>query len=154
IMRQNPTAKRLKPLPITGEQPSPPSSQEIKQAVDGYLSWLDRQPLSPATRRRYQTRALQSGDWLASTQLDADPLTDSLGRDYAVRDFKGWLKQRKYSPATVNLAMAALDSFYRHLGLGSPQVRRETLPAQSPRALSSDEQKSLLRALERRGQPR
>jgi site-specific recombinase XerD len=47
--------------------------------------------------------------------------------------------------------LAGLDSFYRHLGLGPPDVRREDLAAQAPRALSPDEQRDLLRAVERRG---
>jgi integrase/recombinase XerC len=46
-----------------------------------------------------------------------DPLADPHARDYAVRDFKGHLKQRRYSPSTVNLALAALDNFYRFVGL-------------------------------------
>jgi integrase/recombinase XerC len=49
----------------------------------------------------------------------------------------------------VNLALAAVDSFYRYLGLGSATVRREELPAAAPRALDADEQRRLLREAER-----
>jgi len=49
----------------------------------------------------------------------------------------------------VNLTLAALDHFYRFLGLGSAQVRREDLPQAAPRALSVEETRRLLRAAER-----
>jgi integrase/recombinase XerC len=67
-----------------------------------------------------------------------------------VRDFKGHLKEQRYSPRSVNLALAALDNFYRFMGLGSPSVRREELPNEAPRALDLDSQRRLLRAIERR----
>jgi len=53
-----------------------------------------------------------------------------------------------WKPASVNLALAALDSFYSYLGLGRPVVRREELPGRAPRALSSEDQRRLLRSAE------
>ena len=50
---------------------------------------------------------------------------------------------------SVNLALAALDSFYAQLGLGRPVVRREDLPPRAPRALSEEQQRRLLRMCER-----
>jgi len=41
----------------------------------------------------------------------------------------------RWKSASVNLALAALDSFYTQLGLGRPIVRREGLPARAPRAI-------------------
>jgi len=38
---------------------------------------------------------------------------------------------RKAKPASVNLSLAALDHFYRFLGLDPPDVAREDLPARS-----------------------
>ncbi len=42
-----------------------------------------------------------------------------------------------------------MDHFYGFLGMEQAQVRREDLPHQSPRALTPDEQKNFLRAVER-----
>jgi integrase/recombinase XerC len=84
--------------------------------------------------------------------LGADPLADLAARDYAARDFKRFLKsERALGPASVNLALAAVDHLYRQLGLGRANVRRESLPVAAPRALSRDEQRVLLRAAERAG---
>lgn len=84
--------------------------------------------------------------------LGADPLADLAARDYAARDFKRFLKsERALGPASVNLALAAVDHLYRQLGLGRANVRRESLPLAAPRALSRDEQRRLLRAAERAG---
>jgi len=58
-------------------------------------------------------------------------------------------KVQRWKPASVNLALAALDSFYSHLGLGRPVVRREELPGRAPRALSPEDQRRLLRSAER-----
>lgn len=79
-----------------------------------------------------------------------DPLEDPHARDYAARDFKAHLKTvRRARPSSVNLSLAAVDNFYRFLGMGKPEVRREELPGAAPRALSPEEQKRFLRAVER-----
>ena len=79
-----------------------------------------------------------------------NPLTDAHARDYAVRDFKSHLKTvRRAKPASVNLALAAVDHFYRYLGAGRPDVRREELAQAAPRALSPEELRRFLRAVER-----
>jgi len=49
----------------------------------------------------------------------------------------------------VNLSLAAIDNFYRFMGLGKPDVGREDLPGVAPGALSPEEQKKFLRAVER-----
>ena len=49
----------------------------------------------------------------------------------------------------MNLAFAALDSFYTQLGLGRPVVRREDLPKSAPRAFTEEQQRRLLRIAER-----
>ena len=78
------------------------------------------------------------------------PLHDPFARDYAVRDFKRYLKtERKAKPASVNLALAAIDHFYQFLGLDRVRVQREDLPKLSPRSLKPEEQKAFLRAVER-----
>jgi len=70
-------------------------------------------------------------------------------RDHAARDFKRYLKlERGWKPASVNLALAAVDHFNRFLGLGPAIVSREQLAQTAPRALSGEEQRALLRATE------
>jgi integrase len=49
----------------------------------------------------------------------------------------------------LNLALSAVDHFYRHLRMDRANVRREELPRVAPRALDRDEQRLLLRAAER-----
>ncbi len=78
----------------------------------------------------------------------AAALRDPRARDLAGRDFKRELKARGRKPSSVNLALAAVDHFNRFLGLGAANVRREELAAAAPRALSEEEQRSLLRAAE------
>lgn len=105
------------------------SKREYLRNVEAFCAWL--------------TAAGEAG-W------GGDPLADPLARDYAARDFKRFLKvEQGLRPASVNLALASLDSLYRCLGLGRPNVRREELPQAAPRALGVDEQRRLLRAAER-----
>jgi site-specific recombinase XerD len=56
---------------------------------------------------------------------------------------------RRLSAASVNLALAAVDHLYAHLGMDRANVRREELPKLAPRALDRDEQRLLMRAVER-----
>jgi integrase/recombinase XerC len=71
-------------------------------------------------------------------------------RDYAIRDYKTYLKtERQAKPTSVNLALAAIDHFHQFIGNDRPQIQRESLPAQAPRALKPEEQKAFLRAAER-----
>jgi integrase/recombinase XerC len=78
---------------------------------------------------------------------DSDALADPFARDYAVRDFKRHLKlERRWSPASVNLALAAVDHFLRFVGVGAAEVSRERLPQAAPRALEGDELLAFVRA--------
>ncbi|MDP8931030.1 MAG: tyrosine-type recombinase/integrase [Actinomycetota bacterium] len=128
----------------------------VGEPLAACTTWLSKQPLAEHTRRTYGTRVAQFLEWLAGYWCEAgDPMADPHARDYAVRDFKRHLKtQRKLAASTVNLTLAAIDHFYRHLGLEPAGVRREDLPSLSPRALDEDEQRRLLRAVERRGDAR
>jgi len=133
--------------------PSVPLSAEAapERCFTAYCHWLARQPLAANTRRAYQTQVRQYCASLVTTPAEfGDPLRESHARDYAVRDYKLLLKTARHArPTTVNLVLAALDSFYQFLGLGRPNVRREDLPQQAPQALAPDEQKRFLRAVER-----
>src|SRR6266704_3837265 len=126
-------------------------TETLEQTLTAYDTWLDRQPLAAKTRVAYRFQVHQYGAYLAQCSPTADdPLRTPFARDYAVRDYKTYLKtERKAKPASVNLALAAIDHFYQFLGRARPNVQREDLPEQSPRALKPAEQKAFLRAVER-----
>jgi site-specific recombinase XerD len=117
----------------------------------GYLEWLEGRPLAARSRQAYGHQVRRYLAWLgARSPVDGDPLAEGGARDWAVRDYKRHLKAvERWKPASVNLALAALDSFYTQLGLGRPVVRREDLPASAPRALTEEQQRRLLRMAER-----
>ena len=124
------------------------------EALAGYERWLSGLPLAERTRREYLRWVRLFCGWLTDgldrQAVGADPLVDRRARDYAARDFKRFLKlERALGPASVNLALAAVDHLYGHLGLDRANVRREELPRVAPRALDRDEQRRLLRAIER-----
>ena len=121
---------------------------ELPELVERYEVWLERQPLSERTRREYARQVAGFAEWLgADPALDGDALADSFARDYAARDFKRHLKlERRWSPASVNLALAAVDHFFRFVGLGAADVTRERLPQAAPRALDSEEVLAFVRA--------
>lgn len=116
-----------------------------------YEVWLNKQPLSAHTRRAYRTQVRQFCVYLDQADGEyGDPIEDEHARNYAVRDYKAYLKTvRKRKPATVNIALAAIDNLYRFLQMSPADVKREDLPQQAPRALTEDEQKRFLRAVER-----
>lgn len=121
-----------------------------------YEHWLARQPLSEQTRRAYLRAARQYLDFVARAEREhGDPLRDGAARDYAVRDFKRHLKRaRKAKPSSINLALAAIDNLYRYAGLGAPNVTREALPQQAPRALEQADLRRFIRTVEALGTPR
>jgi site-specific recombinase XerD len=125
--------------------------ETLEQTLAAYDAWLDRQPLAAKTRSAYRLQVHQYGAYLAQRPPTADdPLRTPFARDYAIRDYKTYLKtERQAKPTSVNLALAAIDHFHQFIGNDRPQVSRERLPAQAPRALKPEEQKALLRAIER-----
>jgi integrase/recombinase XerC len=133
--------------PATGPTPA------IAAAYDG---WLERQPLADQTRRAYRRAVGQYLDFLdREARRPGNPLTEPHARDLAARDFKRHLKHdRNAQPSSVNLALAAVDHFYRFRAMGPPLVARETLPKQAPRALDHAELRRFLRAAERFAPPR
>ena len=151
-MRRSGTLKRGKTTYDNRKQTAPPlAAAELGRVTAGYQLWLVRQPLSPNTRRTYLGRVRQYCAYLRASGNDyGNPLSDLHARDYAIRDFKSHLKKsRKAKPATINLTLAAPDNLYLFLGLGRPNVRREDLPKEAPRALEPEEQKRFMRAVER-----
>src|SRR6266496_4019128 len=125
--------------------------ETLEQTFAAYDAWLDRQPLAAKTRVAYRLQVHQYGTYLAQRPPTSDdPLHTPFARDYAIRDYKTYLNtKRQAKPTSVNLALAAIDHFHQFIGNDRPQVQRESLPAQAPRALKPEEQKAFLRAVER-----
>ncbi len=119
------------------------------EVLAGYVGALAAAPLSGQTRRTYASKVRQYLVWLAGADLDGDPLGAPHGRDWAVRDYRGYLQSvLKRSPATISNALAAVDDFYSRRGLGPARARRAELPAAAPRALTGKAQIRYLRAVQ------
>jgi len=129
--------------------------EALADRLQGYRQHLLGLPLAPATRRAYAGRVGGYLAWLAeldpvSRRRQGDPFRHGHARDYTVRDYRTHLiDTRKAKPASVNLTLAALDSFYRWVGLGPARIRRDELPQAAPRALTVEQTRRLLRAAER-----
>lgn len=115
----------------------------------GYQDYLARLPLSGHTKRNYLGRIKAYLEWLAASPEGTQALEDAHERDFFIRDYKAHLLLSGRSSATVNAALASLDSFYQHLGLGPAKIRRQDLPAQAPKALEADEQRRFIREVMR-----
>ncbi|MGD0880100.1 MAG: tyrosine-type recombinase/integrase [Acidimicrobiales bacterium] len=111
-----------------------------------YVARLDRRAMSEHTRRAYRGSVRRYLAWLQGRPDAAEALVDPMARDFSVKDFRRDLKDGKRAPATVNATLAAVDDFYRSLGLGPSAVGRDSLPARAPRALSDQELRSVIRA--------
>ena len=123
---------------------------DVERVLAGYRRWLARQPLAERTRDAYVAQVRGFLAWLADSEHGAAGLTEPQVRDWAVRDYKRWVKAapRRWAPASVNQALAALDNVYRHLGAGRPQVGREELPRLAPHALDTGQQRVFLRTVD------
>ena len=136
-----------------------PSNELLKAAYakfGKYKAWLEKQPFSAHSRRAYRSRVNHYLVFLSSANGEySDALDDPKERDFAVRDYKLYLKRTlKMQPTSVNSALTAIDSFYQYLGMEPVKVKREDLPQLAPRALSKEEQKRFVRAAERCRRPK
>ena len=123
-----------------------PVDGDVRDAVARYLEDLQRAPLALRTREAYASHVGAYGRWLTGSPEAAAALVGPRARDHAARDFKRHLKlERGWKPASVNLALAAVDHFNRFLGLGPAIVSREPLAQAAPRALSVEEQRAAAR---------
>jgi integrase/recombinase XerC len=120
-----------------------------------YVEALAAAPLAPQSRRTYASKVRQYLAWVGAAEVDADPLTSTDGRDWAMRDYRSHLQVvLKRSPATVNNALAAVDDFYIRQGLGPGSAVRIEIPAAAPRALGTRAQLRYLRAVQACPSPR
>lgn len=119
--------------------------------LDKYKTWLSRQGLSEHSKRAYRGRVHQFLVFLNDGHGDyGKALEDPKERDFAVREYKTYLKRSlKMQPTSVNSALTAIDHFCQYLGMGSTTVKREDLPQVAPRALEPEEQGRFLAAAER-----
>ncbi len=106
----------------------------ISAPIAAYTTWLDQQPLALNTWRMYRAQVNQYGDYILNhPSATGNPLSNPVACDHAVRDYKTYLKTVQLDkPRTINLALAALDYFYRYLHMNPAHVRREDLPVQAP----------------------
>jgi site-specific recombinase XerD len=122
------------------------NKRSASQEAESYSEWLSSQPLAERTHDAYAAVVVAFAAWLDG---HGGGLDGPRARDLAARDYKRFLKvERGLGPASVNQALAALDHFFRFLGLGAAIVQREDLPRAAPRALTVEEQRLLLRAAE------
>jgi hypothetical protein len=66
-------------------------------ALETYRLALTKSPLSTNTSRAYESRVGGYLAWLACADLDGDPSA----RDWAVRDYRAWLKIKRESKAPM-----------------------------------------------------
>lgn len=119
---------------------------DVDAVLGRYGGWLARQPLAVRTREAYLAQVRDFVTWLAGSEHGGRALVESEVRDWAVRDYKRHAKTAKrWGPASVNQALAAIDNFYRSRGAGRPEVAREELAQTAPRALTEAEQRKFLR---------
>ncbi|KAB1922543.1 tyrosine-type recombinase/integrase [Micromonospora sp. ALFpr18c] len=128
----------------------------LQAVLDRYAGKLAKATmLDDDTRRAYTSRARGYLAWLATADVDGDPLTEPAARDGAVRDYRAHLQTvAKRKPSTINTTLAALGDFYIRLGLGIPNAARLDLPKRAPRALDSRDSLRWLRTVERWLSPR
>jgi integrase/recombinase XerC len=111
--------------------------------------------MSAETRRTYASKVRQYLAWLDAVDGDGALLTDPGARDRAVREWRTHLLTVVgQAPTTINNALAAVDDFYRHRGMGRAVAERIDVPTAEPRALDEHARLQWLRAVEAHPSPR
>jgi site-specific recombinase XerD len=134
---------------VTSSAPGPPPGARWEATHAAYVAQLALAPLSPESRRTYASKVRQYLAWLRATDLAADPLTDVPARDRAVRQWREHLVTNTgQAPATVNIALAAVDDFYLRRGMGRTGTKRAYVPPTRPQPLDRPAQLRWLRAVQ------
>lgn len=139
------------------KKPTPAEREGVdaEAVLAAYDGWLKRQPLAARSRDAYLAQVRGFLSWLAGSEHGPGALVDPHVRDWAVRDYKRHVKTAKrWAPASVNQALAAIDNFYRSLAAGRPEVLREELAQLAPRSLEEADQRRFLRIVEASPSPR
>ena len=119
-----------------------------------YVASLASAPLAAHTRRTYASKVRQYLVWLVGAEVDGDPLASAEGRDWAVRDYRGYLLGvLKRSPATVNGALARWMTSISAAGTGRPKRSARTGMDAERRVRSSDGANETPDRQQRRGRP-
>ena len=118
-------------------------------SFQAYCAYLERLPLSRHTWRNYRQRVKHFLAWLEGGADGDKALSNSVDRDFAIRDYRMHMLCSGSKPNTVNAALAAIDNFYIFLGMGTAKVRRHDLPAAAPKALEPEELKRVLKSVSR-----
>ncbi|MDQ3462605.1 MAG: tyrosine-type recombinase/integrase [Actinomycetota bacterium] len=135
--------------------PTEPEGVDAEAVLATYAGWLKRQPLAARSRDAYLAQVRGFLTWLTGSEHGPGALVDPHVRDWAVRDYKRHVKTAKrWAPASVNQALAAIDNFYRSLAAGRPEVLREELAQVAPRSLEEADQRRFLRIVEASPSPR
>ena len=142
------SARRRGRLPVV----LPPRLESVHAS---YRAELARASLSAETRRTYASKVRQYLAWLDAVDGDGALLTDPGPRDRAVREWRTHLLTVVgQAPTTINNALAAVDDFYRHRGMGRAVAERIDVPTAEPRALDEHARLQWLRAVEAHPSPR
>lgn len=118
--------------------------------LETYRQYLNRQPISAHTRRSYLQRVKGFLEWLTGVSDGKLALSDLIERDFQLREYKQFLLQRGASASTINGILSAIGNFDLSRGVQPAKVKRLELPRQAPRVLTPDEERRLLKTLERR----
>jgi len=135
--------------------PAKAKGVDTEAVLATYAAWLKRQPLATRSRDAYLAQVRAFLTWLTGSEHGPLALADPHVRDWAVRDYKRHVKTaRRWAPASVNQALAAIDNFYRSLAAGRPEVPREELAQVAPRSLEEADQRRFLRIVDASPSPR
>ncbi|MGW5220877.1 tyrosine-type recombinase/integrase [Nocardia sp. NPDC004085] len=127
---------------------SAPRSLWAREELDRFETYLaGRDDLSPRTRETYCERVADLLRWLETRADRQEALHDPAVRDRVVLAYHDHLTgERRVLPSTVNLARAAINTFYQWRGVGPTTLARIKHPSRIPRTLTASEQSALLRA--------
>ncbi|MGW5384053.1 tyrosine-type recombinase/integrase [Nocardia sp. NPDC003963] len=120
-------------------------------ALEAFRAGLWRLALAQKTKVTYLERVNDFLRWWRGSDGFEDAFTTGAGRDAAVTAYCEKLTDREVEPSTVNVSLAALDTFYRWLGLGRVKLPRAVLAQIVPDTLDVQQQSMLLKAASRRG---
>lgn len=128
--------------------------------IEAFLADLERQGKSPHTLRNYRADLLAFGRWFDGA--NHEDFAASFITPTDVREYCGYLQTvKRLAPATVNRHLATLRSFTSwavvkgYLAeLPTAEVAGPQTPTWEPRWLERKDERALVRAVERYGNPR